>query len=57
LPPAASEQQLRAAAARLGWSTPETDALFAPPGTAVEVVAAGGALARAHEGDQGGTTP
>ena len=52
LPPTASEPQLRAAAARLGWSAPETDALFAPARTAVEVVAAGSALARANEGER-----
>ena len=51
LPPTASEPQLRAAAARLGWSAHETDALFAPPRTAVDVVAAGSALARANEGE------
>jgi hypothetical protein len=54
LPPTATEQQLRAAAARLGWSAPETDALFAPPRTEVDVVAAGGALARANAGGDGG---
>lgn len=57
LPPTASEPQLRAAAARLGWSALETDALFAPVRTAVDVVAAGSALARANEGDKGGTQP
>jgi hypothetical protein len=51
LPPTASEPQLRAAAARLEWSAPETDALFAPARTAVDVVAAGRALARANEGE------
>jgi Domain of unknown function (DUF4350) len=50
LPPAASEAQLRAAAARLGWAAGETDALFAPARTADDVVAAGSALARANEG-------
>jgi hypothetical protein len=51
LPPTASEAQLRAAAARLGWSAAETDALFAPARTADEVVAAGSALARANQGE------
>jgi uncharacterized protein DUF4350 len=51
LPPTASEAQLRAAAARLGWSAAETDALFAPTRTADEVVAAGSALARANQGE------
>ena len=40
--------------ARLGWSAPETDALFAPARTEFDVVAAGTALARANEG---GTQP
>ena len=53
LPPTASEAQLRAAAARLGWSAGETDALFAPVRSANEVVAAGGALARANQGEEG----
>jgi hypothetical protein len=55
LPPAPTEAQLRAAAARLGWSASETDALFAPARTADEVVAAGSALARANreEGEAG----
>ena len=53
LPPTASEAQLRAAAARLGWSAGETDALFAPVRSAHEVVAAGGALARANQGEEG----
>jgi Domain of unknown function (DUF4350) len=51
LPPTASEPELRAAASRLGWTAAHTDALFAPPRTAGEVVAAGSALARANEGD------
>ena len=52
LPPTASEPQLRAAATRLGWSASETDALFAPARTAVEVVAAGSAFAHANEGER-----
>jgi hypothetical protein len=56
LPPTASEEQLRAAAARLGWSAAEVDALFAPPRTDGDVVAAGGALAHANQGD-GRTEP
>jgi Domain of unknown function (DUF4350) len=51
LPPKASEEQVRAAAARLGWSAAEADALFAPARTADEVVTAGSALARANEGE------
>jgi hypothetical protein len=51
LPPTASEEQLRAAAARLGWSAAEADALFAPARTVDEVVTAGSALARANEGE------
>lgn len=50
LPPGASEAELRAAAARFGWTAAETDALFAPVRTAVDVVTAGRALARAEEG-------
>jgi hypothetical protein len=53
LPPTASEAELRAAAARFGWKADETDALFAPVRTTVDVVTAGRALARANEG--GGT--
>jgi hypothetical protein len=53
LPPTASEPQLRAEATRLGWSAAETDALFAPARTAVDVVAAGSALARANRGNGG----
>jgi hypothetical protein len=56
LAPTASEAELRAAAARLGWSPDEVDALFAPPSTDGDVVAAGNALARANQGD-GGTEP
>jgi len=56
LAPTASEPQLRTAAARLGWSAAETDALFAPVRTAVDVMAAGSALAHANEGE-GGTQP
>jgi hypothetical protein len=56
LPPTASEAQLRAAATRFAWSQAEVDALFAPPHTAGDVVAAGRALARANQGD-GGTAP
>jgi hypothetical protein len=41
---------LRAAAARLGWSPADVDALFAPPRTDEDVVAAGNALVRATEG-------
>jgi hypothetical protein len=50
LPPTASEEQLRAAAARLGWSATEVGALFAPARTPADVVAAGSALAHANEG-------
>jgi uncharacterized protein DUF4350 len=53
LPPTASEEQLRAAAARLGWSGTEVDALFAPARTAGDVLAAGSALAHANAGDGG----
>jgi hypothetical protein len=53
LAPTASEAELRAAVARLGWSPPEVDALFAPPSTDGDVVAAGNALARANQGDEG----
>ena len=53
LPPAASEEQLRASAARLGWSAAEVDALFAPARTPGDVVAAGSALAHANGGDGG----
>ena len=56
LPPTAPEEQLRAAAARLGWSASEVDALFAPARTPGDVVAAGSALAHANEAD-GGTQP
>jgi Domain of unknown function (DUF4350) len=56
LAPTASEAELRAAAARFGWSPAEVDALFAPPSTDGDVVAAGNALARANQGD-GGTEP
>ena len=49
LPPSASEPELRAAAARLGWSPVDIDALFAPPRTDADVVATGNALARANE--------
>jgi hypothetical protein len=54
LAPTASEAELRAAAARLGWTPAETDTLFAPARTTDDVVAAGRALARANEG---GTAP
>jgi hypothetical protein len=54
LPPTAAEPELRAAASRLGWSPADIDALFAPPRTDAEVVAAGNALVRTHEG---GTEP
>jgi hypothetical protein len=50
LGPSASEPELRAAAARLGWSPADIEALFAPPRTDADVVAAGNALARANEG-------
>jgi hypothetical protein len=53
LPPAATEPELRAAAARLGWSPADIDALFAPPRTDDDVVAAGNALVRATEGGAG----
>jgi hypothetical protein len=56
LPPTAPEEQLRAAAARLGWSATEVDALFAPARTPGDVVAAGSALAHANEGDGGTRT-
>jgi hypothetical protein len=47
LPPAAMERELRAAAARLGWSPADIEALFAPPLTDDDVVAVGNALVRA----------
>ncbi|HYV58793.1 MAG TPA: DUF4350 domain-containing protein [Acidimicrobiia bacterium] len=53
LPPTASEAELRAAAARFGWTAAETDALFAPPSTTADVVATGRALARAADGEEG----
>ena len=53
LPPTASDAELRAAAARFGWTATEADALFAPARTAVDVVAAGLALARTNEGGTG----
>jgi hypothetical protein len=54
LPPTASETELRAAAVRFGWTATETDALFAPPSTAADVVASGTALARASRGNSEG---
>ncbi len=51
--PTATEAEIRAAAARLGWSPADIDALFAPPHTDHDVVAAGAALARASRGDGG----
>ena len=53
LPPAASEAELRAAAARFGWTATETDGLFAPARTPVEAVATGRALARANDEEEG----
>jgi hypothetical protein len=53
LAPTASEAELRAAASRFGWTADETDALFAPARTAVDVLAAGRALARANGGNGG----
>jgi hypothetical protein len=53
LPPTASEAELRAAAIRFGWTATETDALFAPARTPVDVVAAGRALTRANDGETG----
>jgi hypothetical protein len=50
LEPTASEPELRAAASRFGWSPRDVDALFAPPRTDADVVAAGDALVRTHEG-------
>ena len=50
LPPSATEPELRAAAARLGWSPADINALFAPVITDDDVVAAGNALVRANEG-------
>ena len=50
LPPSAAEPELRAAAARLGWSHADINALFAPVITDDDVVAAGNALVRANEG-------
>jgi hypothetical protein len=51
LGPDADEQQLRAAAARLGWATGEVDALFTPARGDDDVLAAGRALARISGGD------
>jgi len=50
LPAAAPEPDLRAAAARLGWSPDDIDALFEPRRTEADVIAAGNALVRASEG-------
>jgi Domain of unknown function (DUF4350) len=50
LPPNAAAPELRAAAARLGWSQADINALFAPVVTDNDVVAAGNALVRANEG-------
>jgi hypothetical protein len=50
LEPTAKEPELRAAASRFGWSPRDVDALFAPPRTDADVVAAGDALVRTHEG-------
>ena len=50
LPPNAAEPELRAAAARLGWSQADINALFTPVVTDDDVVAAGNALVRANEG-------
>jgi hypothetical protein len=52
LPPTAAEADLRAAAARLGWSPADINALFAPVLTDEDVVAAGNALVRANEGGE-----
>ncbi|HEX6312947.1 MAG TPA: DUF4350 domain-containing protein [Acidimicrobiia bacterium] len=48
----ATEAQLRAAAARFGWSAAETDALFEPPRSDDDVLAAGSALARVTGGGE-----
>jgi len=50
LAPNAAEPELRTAAARLGWSPADIDALFAAVVTDDDVVAAGNALVRANEG-------
>lgn len=50
LGPDAGEPELRAAATRLGWTTAETDALFAPVRDDEDVLAAGRALARVTGG-------
>lgn len=50
LPPNAAEPDLRAAAARMGWSPADINALFAPVITDDDVVAAGNALVRANKG-------
>ncbi|MGQ0802310.1 MAG: DUF4350 domain-containing protein [Actinomycetota bacterium] len=51
LGPDASEDELRAAAVRFGWSPAEIDALFEPTTDDDAVVAAGRALARVTGGD------
>ena len=48
LGPDASEDALRAAAGRFGWSATEIEALFAPTADDDAVVAAGRALAKSH---------
>ena len=51
LGPDATEEQLRAAAARLGWTAGEADALFMRVRSDDDVLAAGRALARTTGGD------
>jgi hypothetical protein len=51
LGPDAGEEQLRAAAARLGWTASEVDALFTPVRDDDDVLAAGRALARMSGGE------
>lgn len=51
LGPDAGEEQLRAAAARLGWTAGEVDALFTPVRDDDDVLAAGRALARITGGE------
>jgi hypothetical protein len=48
LAPDAGDEEIRAAAARAGWTTSEIDALFAPASSEDAVVRAGRALARAE---------
>jgi dihydroxyacetone kinase len=46
----ATAQEIRAAAAREGWSAEEIDALYAPATDNEAILAAGAALARAEKG-------